>query len=251
MIVVISPPSAALGQDLPSWHWEQNHCFSIKSAYSALDTDVYHVHNFNWKLVWSIKLPQRIKVFLWLVAHDRLLTNVEQNRRHLVDSDVYSFCHGRSETLLHVLSDCSMAQSVWRVVIKHDKLRDFCALPLDVCLIMDVHYVFRCDFLLCCERLAREFVAEFHRSHLSVSRTSRAIYHWAKPLISWIKANSDGVVRTSDSCAAAGGVIHDAYGCWIYGCARSIGRCLMAELWASLVVSVELVELVHREADAG
>ncbi|KAK9037092.1 hypothetical protein V6N11_022014 [Hibiscus sabdariffa] len=100
---------------------------------------------------------------------------------------------------------------------------------------MDVNYVFRCDFLLFCERLAREFVAKFHRSHLSVSQTSRAIYHWTKPLIGWIKASSDGVVCTSDSWAAVGGVICDAYGCWIYGCARSIGRCsvLMSELWVA------------------
>ncbi|KAL4284044.1 hypothetical protein GQ457_16G010840 [Hibiscus cannabinus] len=130
-VVAIPPPSVALGQDLPGWRWEQNHCFSIKSAYSALDTDVYPVHNFNWKLVWSIQLPQRIKVFLWLAAHDRLFTNVERKRR----------------------------------------------------------------------------------------RNLRLV----------------GLKRTSNSWAAVGGVIRDAYGCWIYGRARSIGRSsvLMVELWVA------------------
>ncbi|KAK8498337.1 hypothetical protein V6N11_000286 [Hibiscus sabdariffa] len=100
---------------------------------------------------------------------------------------------------------------------------------------MDVHYVFRGDFLHCCERLAREYVAEFHKSHLSVSRTNRAYSHWTKTLVGWIKANYDGVVRSSDSWAATGGVIRDAYGGWIYGCAHSIGRCsmLMAQLCAA------------------
>ncbi|KAK8984554.1 hypothetical protein V6N11_047775 [Hibiscus sabdariffa] len=31
---------------------------------------------------------------------------------------------------------------------------------------MDVNYVFRDDFLRCCERLAREYVAEFHKANL-------------------------------------------------------------------------------------
>ncbi|KAK8579031.1 hypothetical protein V6N12_069366 [Hibiscus sabdariffa] len=56
-----------------------------------------------------------------------------------------------------------------------------------------------------------------------------------KPLVGWIKANFDGVVRGFDSLAAVGGVLRDAQGSWIYGYARRIGRCsvLMAELWAT------------------
>ncbi|KAK8491672.1 hypothetical protein V6N11_050107 [Hibiscus sabdariffa] len=105
------------------------------------------------------------------------------------------------------------------------------------------------DFLLCCERLAREYVAEFHRLHFSVSRTSRAISHWTKPPIGWIKANSDGAVRTSDSWAAAGGVIRDAYGCWIYGCTRSIGCCsvLMSELWAAHDILIAAWDMDFRQ----
>ncbi|KAL4384089.1 hypothetical protein GQ457_15G019500 [Hibiscus cannabinus] len=180
-VVAIPPPSVALGQDRPGWPSLKNQSFS-------------------------------------LVAVDgRLLTNVEWKRHHLVDSNVCSLCHGRSETLIHVLRDCSMAQLVWRAVIKHDKLRFFVHCHLTIG-----------DFLLFCERLAREYVAEFHKSHLSVSRTNRAYSHWTKTLVGWIKASSDSWVAT-------GGVIRDAYGGWISGCARSIGRCsvLMAQLWAS------------------
>ncbi|KAK8993833.1 hypothetical protein V6N11_008048 [Hibiscus sabdariffa] len=72
---------------------------------------------------------------------------------------------------------------------------------------MDVNYVFRGDFLLCCERLAREYVAEFHKPNMAVSRTTRVISHWTKPPVGWVKANSDAVVRSSDSLAAAGGVL--------------------------------------------
>ncbi|KAK8993832.1 hypothetical protein V6N11_008047 [Hibiscus sabdariffa] len=65
-VAAILPHSTFFGQDLSHWRWEQNHCFSTKSTYSALDIDDYLERDFNWK----------------------------------------------SKTLLHVLRDCSMAQSV-------------------------------------------------------------------------------------------------------------------------------------------
>ncbi|KAK8605513.1 hypothetical protein V6N13_102291 [Hibiscus sabdariffa] len=146
------PPSAALGQDLPGWHWEQNHCFSSKLAYAAIDIDVSPAHDFNWKMVWSIKLPQRIQVVLWLAVHDRLLSNVERKRRHLTESDVCAFCNGKVETLLHVFSDCRMVQPAWRVVIKRDMLQVYCAMTYEDWLDLNLHGAseFACDSLATC-----------------------------------------------------------------------------------------------------
>ncbi|KAK8519959.1 hypothetical protein V6N12_003925 [Hibiscus sabdariffa] len=68
-----------------------------------------------------------------------------------------------------------------------------------------------------------------------VSRTTQAASHWQKPLVGSIKANFDVDVHNVDSLAAAGGVLRAAQGRWIYGCARSIGRCsvVMTKLWAT------------------
>ncbi|KAK9005811.1 hypothetical protein V6N11_043231 [Hibiscus sabdariffa] len=96
---------------------------------------------------------------------------------------------------------CDMVDNcVGNLALYAEKLRDFCAMP------------FEGDFLLCCERLAREYVAEFNKPNMAVSRTTRAISHWTKPPVDWVKGNSVADVRSSDSLAAAGGVIRDAHG---------------------------------------
>ncbi|KAL4388277.1 hypothetical protein GQ457_09G006100 [Hibiscus cannabinus] len=50
-VVATMPHAAVLGQDLPGWRWEQNHCFSSKSAYDAIGFDVSPVRDFNWRMV--------------------------------------------------------------------------------------------------------------------------------------------------------------------------------------------------------
>ncbi|KAK8664318.1 hypothetical protein V6N13_084114 [Hibiscus sabdariffa] len=124
------PPDAALGQDLPGWRWEHNHCFSSKSAYAAIDFDVSHVRDFSWRMLWSIKLPQRIRVFLWMAVHDNLMSN------------------GNVDILLILM----MAQSVWRVVIKRDMLQDYCTMTYGVWLDLNLHGAsgFVCDSLANC-----------------------------------------------------------------------------------------------------
>ncbi|KAK8476595.1 hypothetical protein V6N11_068430 [Hibiscus sabdariffa] len=62
-------------------------------------------------------------------------------------------------------------------------------------LIMDENYVFRGDFLLCCERLAKEYMTKCNKSHMVANQFTCANFCWQKPLVDWVKANSDGVVR--------------------------------------------------------
>ncbi|KAK9019279.1 hypothetical protein V6N11_053805 [Hibiscus sabdariffa] len=165
-----------------------------------------------------------------------------------------------------------MAKSIWWVVVQQGKLPDFYALcyvdwlnlnlrgaagfingSLASCwseffvvtcwmlwkhrcsTIIDVNNAFRGDFLSCCVRLTREYVAEFNKPHVTVSQTSEVTSRWQKLSLGWIKANSDGVVRGIDILASAGSVIRDDQGRWVYGYARRLGRCsvLMAELWAA------------------
>ncbi|CAN1789669.1 Putative ribonuclease H protein At1g65750 [Linum perenne] len=64
--------------------------------------------------IWKWDGPYRIKLFLWLALHERLMTNVERVRRHLVDSSICPRCGARAETVCHVLRDCPIAIGVWR-----------------------------------------------------------------------------------------------------------------------------------------
>jgi len=67
----------------------------------------------DWTWAWKLRLPQRIKLFLWLLLHGRILTNAERFRRHMSSSPFCSICLGEVEDLAHVFCGCLEAQEVW------------------------------------------------------------------------------------------------------------------------------------------
>ncbi|CAN1339419.1 Putative ribonuclease H protein At1g65750, partial [Linum perenne] len=62
--------------------------------------------------VWKWKGSQRIRQFLWLAIKDRLLTNLERNRRHLAGNVDCGICPGTHESCIHILRDCPLAKQV-------------------------------------------------------------------------------------------------------------------------------------------
>ncbi|CAN1789663.1 Putative ribonuclease H protein At1g65750 [Linum perenne] len=109
---------SALRDDLgpDSWVWGDAHDgrFKINSAYRMLHNQDSYRENGLFSKIWKWDGPYRIKLFLWLALHERLMTNVERVRRHLVDSSICPRCGARAETVCHVLRDCPIAIGVWR-----------------------------------------------------------------------------------------------------------------------------------------
>ena len=60
----------------------------------------------DWQWVWKVRCPQKIRFFLWLAAHDRLITNAYRSRIGLAETDLCPRCHQYSESILHILRDC-------------------------------------------------------------------------------------------------------------------------------------------------
>lgn len=65
-----------------------------------------------WKLIWRWNGPQRIRSFLWIVDHNRLLTNEHRVRCILTNSDLCTACQGSIETPLHILLDYPNARNL-------------------------------------------------------------------------------------------------------------------------------------------
>ncbi|CAN1249208.1 hypothetical protein LINPERPRIM_LOCUS7038 [Linum perenne] len=55
----------------------------------------------------------RIRHFLGLSGHEKLLTNAVRVRRHLTQVDSCMSCDALAESVLHVLRDCLYAHQVW------------------------------------------------------------------------------------------------------------------------------------------
>ncbi|KAK8506729.1 hypothetical protein V6N12_002175 [Hibiscus sabdariffa] len=111
-------------------------------------------------------------MFLWLVAHQCILTNVERFRQHIATSELCTICNTEAETVDHVLRNCSIAK----------------------------------------RQLSANYVAAFSssRSGVDVRRTSD--FMWQRPPERCIKANSDGAMHPSSGKTTTGGVLRDDRG---------------------------------------
>lgn len=55
---------------------------------------------------------QRVKVFLCILAHDKLLTNFGRWPRGLVENSTCSRCNDRQEDALHMERDCLVSRDM-------------------------------------------------------------------------------------------------------------------------------------------
>ena len=87
-IASIYPPSLSDGViKLLGIYLYSNGCFNIKPAYKLLIAEDTTSTDKKWQLVWKWNGPQRIRTFLWLSFHDKLLiTNAHLARRGLTDN---------------------------------------------------------------------------------------------------------------------------------------------------------------------
>ena len=82
-------------------------------------------------MVWDWKAPERIRFFLWLATHRRLLTNAERYKRHLTQDSHCEFYSEVEEDILHVLRHCPVAYYVWVCLVPRDMVNIFFSLDFD------------------------------------------------------------------------------------------------------------------------
>ena len=64
--------------------------------------------------LWKTRLPQKIKVFLWLVRNKKILTKDNLFKRHWQGNLDCIFC-GLLESIDHLFFHCPVARFVWRI----------------------------------------------------------------------------------------------------------------------------------------
>ncbi|KAK9941797.1 hypothetical protein M0R45_007491 [Rubus argutus] len=110
---IISIPISISGhEDRLIWNHSTNGQFSVKSAYlSTLEVNIGLSQS--WKLIWSLKIPPKLKMFTWLLFQGRLLTNVNRVKRNLTQNPCCPHCAGTPETMTHLFRDCPKARAIW------------------------------------------------------------------------------------------------------------------------------------------
>ncbi|OMO93701.1 reverse transcriptase [Corchorus capsularis] len=165
----------------------------VSSAYKLLANEPSV--DFGWKKLWKMDVPPRVKHFLWLVRHERLLTKLACFRKHITPVATCPRCGVADESVLHVLRDCGTSQLIWSRWLHGASFRT------------NLH-------LLNC--------------------SSTTLIGWVKPPIGFVKFNVDAVARTNPGELAAGGICRDSDGLWLFGftCKFGWGHISKAELYA-------------------
>ncbi|CAN0925668.1 Putative ribonuclease H protein At1g65750 [Linum grandiflorum] len=96
-VLRMTPPMANLGTDSLVCGLEHSGKFTIRSAYLLLKNLQEETLDGQWKGIWKWQGPKKIRHFLWLASHNRLLTNEERGRRHLTNQVLCSFCSVNTE----------------------------------------------------------------------------------------------------------------------------------------------------------
>jgi hypothetical protein len=88
---------------------ESNGKFSVSSLYRKIHQGPSLPHE---SLLWSAKLPLKIKIFLSQMAKGRLPSNAQINRRHGASDGNCALC-GHVETVDHIFFSCHLACFAW------------------------------------------------------------------------------------------------------------------------------------------
>ncbi|KAL9236717.1 hypothetical protein vseg_011353 [Gypsophila vaccaria] len=245
-----------------TYFWNASPCgtFTVKSTMEMIRSDSNSDTRINWKLPWRIPAPQKVRLFVWLVLQDRILSNSNRLKRGLADNARCSACGHLEETTLHILRECPKAKRIWLMIHSSLPSSDSFSLPLedwimdnitcsssfgienwDTLFALTIWWTWRwrncrvfdkeseipgnpLGFLL--KRL-QETVAAIARNESLFKQQSalrkEVFVRWAPPPYGWFVLNIDGASRGNPGSSGAGGIIRDDAGCFRRAFALKLG----------------------------
>lgn len=123
--ILAIPLGSNTADDKLVWHYSNDGKFSVRSCYhlissltSAQDSSgagaTSGLDNLNWKEIWSLPIPPKIRMFLWRACSGILPHKAELFRRHVLDSPLCNSCGNKVETTNHVLMECRGMREIWK-----------------------------------------------------------------------------------------------------------------------------------------
>jgi ribonuclease HI len=264
----IVPPHASQGEDTPLWPRSSLGHFTVSAAYNLLTNTGMRSMEQKWNQIWKIESMERIRVFIWQLSHDRLLTNSRLAKWQIGSAECYN-CNQFEETAMHVVRDCNVAVHIWRHLLSHQERGQFFTVDFQEWINMNLNHKFGIRFgndwtavwATTCYLLWQwrnkslhngEFITpekpwQVILNHVNTYKMcmqaedstrnkvnqQQVNIAWIPPPIDWVALNTDGAAKQSEKKAECGGVIRDNKGSWIDGFAKALGDTTgyMAELW--------------------
>jgi zinc-binding in reverse transcriptase len=111
-------------EDICIWRWNTNEIFSTKSCYSWIEFGGVRHSSFN--SIWSAYIPLKIKIFLWLVKQNKILTKDNLARKGWIGNQQCIFCQC-SETVEHLFIHCSNSLCIWTWIARYNNFNFNCS----------------------------------------------------------------------------------------------------------------------------
>lgn len=104
-------------EDLVGWLKPRASDFTVKKAYEIARGSEAEMVWPGWKLLWKEQIAHRVRVFSWIMSHDRLLTNKKRWIRRISTGPDCIRCNQGVEDAAHAVRDCRWAREVWVTII--------------------------------------------------------------------------------------------------------------------------------------
>ena len=102
------------GSDKLTWARSPKGVFDVKSTYEiVMESSNTNNSTFSASWTWKVDLPPKIKMFLWLCAHNSIGLKHCLRKRGAVQDEVCPFYCNGVETILHALRDYTHLKQVW------------------------------------------------------------------------------------------------------------------------------------------
>ncbi|KAM6569095.1 hypothetical protein CsatB_017080 [Cannabis sativa] len=116
-LVLSIPLNSATNND--GWYWckEKSGMYTVKSGYHCLqEVKGEWSQDSNsgfWRALWHLKVPPKVKNFLWRTCSRCLPTRSQLRLRHVHLDTRCPWCNSTAETSLHLFVHCSVAKACW------------------------------------------------------------------------------------------------------------------------------------------
>ncbi|GMP89357.1 hypothetical protein CsSME_00040977 [Camellia sinensis var. sinensis] len=112
------PPTADM--DTRTGRGSSDGVFTTSSAYNIISGNLSIEEDWNW--LWKLRLPQKLKSFLWTALHGKLLTNQSREKKGLTSDPLCLSCN-EVEDMNHLLEPATKPKLFGRIKLNTDGCR--------------------------------------------------------------------------------------------------------------------------------
>jgi hypothetical protein len=109
----VLPPTVA-SQIWSGYHLQWRHKFGPSASQLAIPG--LAVSNPVWQIIWKLKVPNKVKIFIWRALHGIVPLKAILANRHVGKEGGGPICNNAAEDILHMVFKCPMAKDLWELL---------------------------------------------------------------------------------------------------------------------------------------